>query len=61
MLPIVGSVFIAGGWVCIVDMFWWSFIYGGWRLSFSTFGGIFLEGGWSTIAGMFEWALVLTG
>ena len=42
-------------------MFWWSFIYGGWRLSFSTFGGIFLEGGWSTVAGMFERALVLTG
>ena len=42
-------------------MLMWSFIYGGWRLLFSTFKGIFLEGGWSTVAGMFERALVLTG
>ena len=41
VLPIVGSVFIAGGWICAVDMFWWSFIYGGWRLWFFYFWGYF--------------------
>ena len=61
VLPIIGSVFIGGRWIYVVYMFCWGFIYGRWRLSFSTFGGIFLEGGWSNVAGMFEWASVITG
>ena len=46
--PIIGSVFVGGRWICVVYMFCWGFVYGGWRLSFSTSGGISLEGGWSS-------------